>query len=125
MELKVFVHVVTYRVPNQILDIVHDILYLSIYLLLENLFIYLAVSDLSCGTQGLRCVIQDPCCHSWTLAVACGLQSTWGSVVVARGLRCSMACGILVPRPGSNGIPCTVWWILIHWTIRDVPTPCI
>lgn len=67
----------TYRVPNQILDIVHDILYLFIYLLFENLFIYLAVSDLTCGTQGLRSVIQDPCCHSWTLAVAHGLQSTW------------------------------------------------
>ena len=77
MELKVFVHVVTYRIPNQILDIVHDILYLFIYLLLENLFIYLAVSDLPCGTQGLCCVIQDPCYHLWTLAVARGLQSTW------------------------------------------------
>ena len=77
MELKVFVHVVTYRVPNQILDIVHDILYLFIYLLFENLFIYLAVSDLTCGTQGLRSVIQDPCCHSWTLAVVHGLQNAW------------------------------------------------
>lgn len=83
MELKVFVHVVTYSVPNQILDIVHDILYLFIYLLFENLFIYLAVSDLTCCTQGLGYVIQDLCCHSglsaagaWTRALglsSCGL----------------------------------------------------
>ena len=41
MELKVFVHVVTYRVPNLILAIVPDTLYLFIYLLFERLFIWL------------------------------------------------------------------------------------
>ena len=43
------------------------------------LFYFLAVSGLSCSVRAPERV---------------------GSVVVARGLNCPMACGILVPRPG-------------------------
>ena len=73
------------------------------------LFIYLAVSGLSCG-------MWDLCFGMWDLffvacrlfVVACRLLSSCGpraleregSVVVARGLSCPEACGILVPRPG-------------------------
>ena len=44
-----------------------------------------AASDLGCSRQGLGCIVQD--LFLWRV----------GSVVVARGLSCSVACGILVP----------------------------
>ena len=44
-----------------------------------NIYLLLAELDLSCGVRAPEHV---------------------GSVVVARGLSCSVACGILVPRPG-------------------------
>ena len=50
---------------------------------------------------------------SWASAVvAPGLQRE-GSVVVARGLTCSVACGIF-PDQGSN--PC-----LLHWQADSLP----
>ena len=50
---------------------------------------------------------------SWASAVvAPGLQRA-GSVVVARGLTCSVACGIF-PDQGSN--PC-----LLHWQADSLP----
>ena len=60
----------------------------------------MAASGLSCGKWDLRCVALA------SLVVALGLFSncgTWalermGSVVVARGLSCPVACGILVPQ---------------------------
>ena len=48
--------------------------------------IYLAASGLRCGMQDLR----------WGRTFCCNAQTT-----VAHGLRCSVACGILVPQ-GSN-----------------------
>ena len=45
------------------------------------------------GLLHLPCGVQVFCCGACTPVVA------WGSVVEACGLRCSEACGILVPRP--------------------------
>ena len=52
-----------------------------------------AASGLSCSVQHLPCGVRVFCYGACTLVVA------RGSVVEARGLRCSEACGILVPRP--------------------------
>ena len=51
----------------------------------KHLFLYLSVLGLSRGTQDLPCVMRA---HSLHLEA---------SVVVARGLSCSAACGILIP----------------------------
>ena len=48
----------------------------------------MAASGLSCGTWDLRCGM-------WDLSLWCA-----GSVVVAHGLSCPAARGILVPQPG-------------------------
>ena len=61
--------------------------------------IYLAALGLTCGRWDLLMR------HTgFSLLVPCGLQSVWaqqlrrvGSLVVARGLSCPTACGILVP----------------------------
>ena len=45
------------------------------------------------------------------LGVRCGM---WASLVVAHGLSCPEACGILVPRPRWN-------LRLLHWTTKEVP----
>ena len=47
------------------------------------------------AASGLSCSIQDPCCVTRDLSLHCA-----DTLVVARGLSCSMACGILVPQPG-------------------------
>ena len=49
----------------------------------------------ACGLQQLQ--------HAGTVVMDCGLKST-GSVVVAHGLSCPMACGIF-PDQGSNLCP--------------------
>ena len=60
------------------------------YILFKNyLFIYLAASGLGCGTQDLRCSMQDLL-----------LGRVGFSLVVAHGLSCPVAHGILVPPPG-------------------------
>ena len=58
----------------------------------------LPCSGLSCGARALG--------TQASAAAAQGLSST-GSVVVAHGLRCSAACGI-IPDQGSNPFP-------LHW----------
>ena len=57
-----------------------------IYFKIFYLFIYLTVSGLSCRMQSLPC-------------------SAVGSLVVACGLSCHMACEILVPQLGVEHIP--------------------
>ena len=53
----------------------------------------------------------------WFLFVEHRLLSM-GAGVVAHGLSCPEACGIF-PDQGLN--PCPLhWWILKHWTIREV-----
>ena len=47
------------------------------------------------------------CCQAWA-------PGHKGSVVVVHGLSCSMACGILVPRPGINPWP-------LHWQTDSGP----
>ena len=66
------------------------------------MFIYLAASGVSCGTQGLSSLL-----HGGSFAEAYGLFNCggWapeleGSVVWLPGLSYSTACGILVPQPG-------------------------
>ena len=53
----------------------------------------------SCGEQASHCG-GFSCCGAWALGM-------WASVVVARGLSCSAACGIF-PDQGSNRCP-------LHW----------
>ena len=68
----------------------------------------------SCGKQGLHSSwgVQTSCCGAW---LKC-------SRVVAHGLRCSMACGIL-PYQASN------WYlarqILNHWITREALRVCL
>ena len=50
---------------------------------------------------------------SWASAVVAPELQRAGSVVVARGLTCSVACGIF-PDQGSN--PC-----LLHWQADSLP----
>ena len=53
-----------------------------------------------------------------------GLQELWhmGSLVVACGLSCPVACGILVPWSGTEPtVPCIGSWLLNPWTTRQVP----
>ena len=58
-----------------------------------GLFIYLAVS-------GLSCIIRDLSMWHTDSSPVHGLQSAWASVVAAFRLSCFAACGILVLRPG-------------------------
>ena len=60
------------------------------------------------------------CCSARTLCGIWALQCL-GSVVVARGLRCLLACGILVPRPGIELMPPALGVRSVnHWTARKV-----
>ena len=57
------------------------------------------------------------------LAAACGLSRCEfkDSPVVAHGLNCPLACGILVPRPDIEPMsPALEAWTLNHWTTREV-----
>ena len=55
----------------------------------------------SCGEQGLLSVWGARASHSGDFSCCCSRTlSTWASVVMAHGLSCPDACGILVPRPG-------------------------
>ena len=106
-----------------------------------NLFTFLAASGLCCGTralsscseQGLLFVAvhglltavaslaaEQQALGTWaSVVVVCGLSScgSWlqsaGSVVVAHGLSCSVARGIL-PDQGSNPHP-------LHWQVDSQP----
>ena len=73
------------------------------------MFIYLAVLGLGCSTWDFHCDL-------------------WGSVTVARALSvvacslsCSMAWGILVPRPGIEPASPALQGGPNHWTTREVP----
>ena len=76
--------------------------YAPLFLFFKTMFIYLAASGVSCGTQGLSSLL-----HGGSFAEAYGLFNCggWapeleGSVVWLPGLSYSTACGILVPQPG-------------------------
>ena len=106
-----------------------------IFLINEFIYLFLAVFGLHCCTQafsscgewgllfvevcGLLIVVASLVAehrlqahrlqqlwHVGSVVVACGLQST-GSVVVAHGLSCSVACGIFLDQ-GLN--PCPLHW---------------
>ena len=51
------------------------------------------------------------------LAAAFGIESSGSR---ACRLSCPEACGILVPLPGMETVPCITRWILNHWTTREV-----
>ena len=121
------------------------------FLLFYIYFIYLFslsfwLSGLSCGMRDLCCSMQDLSLRCGLFFVVCGLLSGCGawflervgsvvcgmwalslrhmrSVVVACGLSCPVARGILVPRQGieRTHVPCIGRWILNHWTTREVP----
>ena len=79
------------------------------------LFIYFVAA------LGLHCCARASHCDGFSCcgARALGAQA---SVVVARGLSCSAACGIF---PDQGSTPCPLFWQedLNHWTAREVP-PC-
>ena len=62
-------------------------------------------ATLHCGVQASRCS-GFSCCRARALG-------PWASVLVARGLSCSMACGIF-PDQGLN--PCS-----LHWQVDSYP----
>ena len=118
--------------------------FLYLFLLLLNLFIlfiyfwlrwvfvaarglFLAVasgaySSLQCAGFSLRWLLllrSTGSRRAGSVVVACRLWST-GSVVVAHGLSCSAACGILLDQ-GSNLSPCIGRRILNHCATREVP----
>ena len=77
--------------------------------LLNFVYLYLAGLGLrccarafsSCGEQGLLSVWGAMASHSGDFSCCCSKTlGTWASVVMAHGLNCPDACGILVPRPG-------------------------
>ena len=57
---------------------------------------------------------------SWAHLVVAPMVYSTGSIVMAQGLSCSVACGIL-PDKGLN--PCVLHWrrILYHWATRKAP----
>ena len=74
------------------------IFYISTY----HLFIYLAASSLTCITRDVL----------WQLS---------GSVVGAGWLSCPVACGILVPRPGTEPVsPALQGGFLTPGTTREI-----
>ena len=106
--------------------------------------VFSKISNLFLEVLGLCCCSHAfPGCSDWGLLFCWGTQAShyggisrsrpqaggcsgraqWsppsGSAVVAHGLSCSAACGIL-PAQGSNPGPCTCRWILIHCTAREV-----
>ena len=60
----------------------------------------------------LRCGVQASHCSGFSCCRARAL-GTWASVVVARGLSCSTACGIF-PDQGLNPCP-------LHWQVDSYP----
>ena len=70
-------------------------------------------------------------CNKWGLISSCGMQASHcggfsccrtlagcaGSVVVAHGLSCPMACGVFWTRDRAC-VPCIGRWILNHWTTK-------
>ena len=84
----------------------------DLFLFLFN--IYLAVLGLHCCAWTF-----SSCREQWLFSSCCEGFSLWwlllwwgtGSVVVAHGLRCSVACGIF-PDQGQNQVPCIARWTL-------------
>ena len=82
------------------------------------IFIYLAVSCLSCSTWDLHCSM----CGLSLQHAGYLLRRVGFSLVAAHGLSCPATCGILVPRPGiESASPALEVQILNHWATREVP----
>ena len=88
----------------------HFITIVKIFIYLFSLFFGCIGSSLWCAGFSLvvACGFSLSSCGAWTPervgSVVCSMQALSlrceSSVVVARGLSCPKACGILVPRPG-------------------------
>ena len=82
--------------------------YLLIYFWLHQIFVAVWRFSLTVASRGLLLL----------LSMSSKLK---GSVVVAHGLSCSKACGILVPRPGIEPMfPALSVRSLNHWTAGQV-----
>ena len=112
---------------------------LDFFFIYKFIYLFLAVlaphcctwSPSSCGERGPLFVAVHglcgglPCCGAQapgaqaSVVVARGLQSV-GSVVVAHGLTCSTACGIL-PDQSSTHVPCIGRRTPNHCATREVP----
>ena len=57
------------------------------------------------------------CCAGFSLVWSTGSRGV-DSVILACGLSCPAACGILL---GWTHVPCIGRWILNHWTAREAP----
>ena len=94
--------------------------FINLFIWLHWAFVAARVLSLAAGSGGYTIVTE----RRLLIAVAslCGARAlgSWASVVVARGLSCSTACGIFLDQ-GSN--PCPLHWrrILNHCTTREVP----
>ena len=71
-------------------------------------WVFIAVHGLSLAAEsGGYSLVAVRASQLWWLLLWWGM----GSVVVAHGLRCSVACGIF-PDQGQNQVPCIARWIL-------------
>ena len=95
-------------------------IYLFIYFWLRWVFVAahgLSLVAVSGGYSSLRCMGFS---LQWLLLLRSTGSRGASSVVVARGLCCSVACGIF-PHQGSTRVPCIGRWILNHCATREVP----
>ena len=79
--------------------------------ILLNFYLFLAALGFPCGARAsfveLRLLVPESC----PAVAAAGLQST-GSIVVAHGLCCFLACGFF---PDQESNPC-----LLHWQVDSL-----
>lgn len=83
----------------------------------------LPVLGLRCYTQVFSGCGDGGCSSLWCVGFSWQrllLLPSTGSVVAARGLRCSSACAVF-PGQGPKLCPCTGRQMLLHWTTREVP----
>ena len=81
----------------------HFLIFIYLFIWLGRVLVA-ACRIFRCSTRALRCGTQASLVAVCRLLSSCGVWAPEraGSVVVARGLSCPAACGILVPRPGID-----------------------
>ena len=83
-------------------------------------FSLLRVGLLRCGERGLLYIVRHQRLVVASLAVEHSSRCA-GSVVVARGLRCPMACVERSRTRDRTCVPCIGRWILNPWITRESP----
>ena len=79
-------------------------------------------SSLHCSGWVLSCSVSTlSSCSVESSLVERGLQSSWASVAVALGQLPHSIWHLRFPTRDRTHMPCTVNWILNHWTTREVP----